>query len=78
MYIVICKGDRQSAELAKTALSYLRANNLKFDFEKEISAAKNEYDAAIAIGDDRFILETFRKLGKLQIPLFIQQKDILI
>src|SRR3989344_750681 len=70
MYIVICKGDRQSAELAKTALSYLRANNLKFGFEKEISAAKNEYDAAIAIGDDRFILETFRKLGKSQIPIF--------
>ncbi len=70
MYLVISKADRQSAELAKIALSYLRENKLKYDFEKEITAAKNEYEIAIAIGDDRFILETFRKLGKSQIPLF--------
>ena len=70
MYLVISKADRQSAELAKIALSYLRENKLKFDFEKEIIAAKKEYELAVAIGDDRFILETFRKLGKSQIPIF--------
>lgn len=70
MYLVISKADRQSAELAKIAVSYLRKNRLKYDFEKEIAAANKEYEIAIAIGDDRFILETFRKLGKLQIPIF--------
>src|SRR3989344_1517696 len=70
MYLVISKADRQSSELAKIALSYLRENKLKYDFEKEITAPKKEYELAIAIGDDRFILETFRKLGKSQIPLF--------
>src|SRR3989338_1203490 len=70
MYLVMSKADWQSAELAKIAVSYLKENRLKYDFEKNITALKKEYELAIAIGDDRFILETFRKLGKSQIPLF--------
>ena len=70
MYLVMSKADRQSAELAKIAVSYLKENRLKYDFEKDITALKKEYELAIANGDDRFILETFRKLGKSQIPLF--------
>lgn len=70
MYLVISKADRQSSELAKIAVSYLKENKLKYDFEKEVAAAKKEYELGIAVGDDRFILETFRKLGKLQIPIF--------
>ena len=71
MYIVTSKEDKESAELAKTAASYLRENKLKYDLEKDITPNSGEdYEVAIAIGDDRFILETFRKLGKSQIPVF--------
>ena len=71
MYIVTSKEDKESAELAKTAASYLKENRMKYALEKNIpSGFREDYEVAIAIGDDRFILETFRKLGKSQIPVF--------
>lgn len=71
MYFITSKHDRASAELAKIAASYFKANRLKYSMGKDADAHINEdYNVAIAIGDDRFILETFRKLGKSQIPVF--------
>ena len=76
MYYITSKTDKESLELAKFAVNYLRDSNLKFAVSKEISLGhkkelnEEDFDIAIAIGDDRFILETFRRLGKLQIPVF--------
>ena len=71
MYLITSKTDKESAQLAKIAASYLKENRLKYILEKEIAPnlAVN-YEMAIAVGDDRFILETFRKLGKSQTPVF--------
>lgn len=75
MYFLTSKANRDSLELAKIAASYLRANNVKYALSKEISAASHKelgdgYEIVIAIGDNKFILETFRRLGKLQVPVF--------
>lgn len=76
MYFITSKTDKESQELAKIVVSYLRENNLKYTLSKEISAIghKKDFDEdheiVIAIGDNKFILEVFRRLGKLQIPVF--------
>lgn len=75
MYFMTSKADRESLELAKIAANYLRENGIKYSFGKEISAKSSkkglsDYEIVIAIGDNKFILETFRRLGKLQIPVF--------
>ena len=71
MYLITFKPDKESAELAKIAASYLRENRLKYDLEKNITVSSSfDYEIVVAIGDDRFILETFRKLGKSQVPIF--------
>lgn len=77
MYFITSKTDKESLELAKFAIDYLKGNNIKYAISKELSVTglKKElnelnYEVVIAIGDDRFILETFRRLGKLQIPVF--------
>jgi len=76
MYFITSKADKESLELAKTAAAYLRKNNVKYALSKEIAAAGNknelsgDYEIVIAIGDNKFILETFRRLGKLQMPVF--------
>ena len=69
MYFVTSKTDKESLELAKIIANYLRENNIRYASSKEKELNEN-YEIAVAIGDDRFILETFRKLGKLQIPVF--------
>lgn len=75
MYFVTSKADRESLELAKFAADYLRENKLKFAVRKEMSIGHKkepiniDCELIIAIGDDRFILETFRRLGKAQIPV---------
>jgi NAD+ kinase len=74
MYFITSKTDRESLELAKIAASHLKQNNEKFAFSKEISPHCREiddrYEIVMAIGDNKFILETFRRLGKLQVPVF--------
>lgn len=71
MYLITSKEGRESSELAKIAASYLKENRLNYSFEKEISPGSAEnFEMAVAIGDDRFILETFRKLGKSEVPIF--------
>ena len=76
MYYITSKTDKESLELAKFAADYLRENKIKFAVGKEISTGHKkelsgiECDLIIAIGDDRFILETFRGLGEAQIPVF--------
>ena len=71
MYILLSKPDRESHELAKIAASYLKGSRLKHNLGKENdSAFGNDYEIAIVIGDDRFILEAFRKIGKYHTPVF--------
>ncbi len=75
MYFVTSKRDRESIELAKNVASALKQINARHVLSKEISAHGqkdlNEIDCelVISIGDDKFVLETFRKLGKRQIPV---------
>lgn len=76
MYFIASKTDRDSLELAKITVNYLRESNIKFALSKEISfighkkEVNEDYEIVIAIGDNKFILETFRRLGKLQLPVF--------
>ena len=75
MYLITSKTDRKSLELAKNAASFLRENGIKYGLSKEISIAgkkelSGDYGLIIAVGDNKFILETFRRLGKIQIPVF--------
>src|SRR3989344_5269887 len=75
MYLITSKTDRKSLELAKNAASFLRENGIKFGLSRVISIAgkkelSGDYGLIIAIGDNKFILETFRRLGKIQIPVF--------
>jgi len=77
MYFITSKADKESMELAKNAAASLKENKIKCLFAKDIGAAvhKNELnevncELVISIGDDSFILSTFRALGKLQIPVF--------
>ena len=75
MYFITSKADRESLELAKNAASYLKENNVKCSLSREISAASHKEigdgcEIVIAVGDNKFILETFRRLGRLQIPVF--------
>lgn len=74
MYFITSKTDKESLELAKSAADYLRKNNMKFVAGKEINIGRkgigDECELVIAVGDDRFILENFRRLGKTQIPVF--------
>ena len=74
MYLITSKTDRESIELAKIAANYLKENNLKYALGKEISVHKKkiseDYKIIIAIGDNKFILETFRRLGKVQTQVF--------
>lgn len=69
MYFITSKADKESMELAKATANYLRENHIKYAFGKERELNDN-YELVVAIGDNKFILETFRKLGKLQIPVF--------
>ncbi len=76
MYFITSKADRESLELAKLAAAYLKENNVKYNLSREIGAIghkkdlNGDYEIVLAIGDNKFILETFRRLGKLQIPVF--------
>ena len=74
MYLINSKTDKESLELAKFAAGYLMENKIKFVMDKDTWHKKSlsdiDCELIITIGDDRFILETFRKLGKIQIPVF--------
>jgi len=67
MYLILYKKDKESYELAKIAENYLRENHIKYVLGKEMN---EKFEGIVAIGDNKFILETFRRLGKLQIPVF--------
>jgi len=76
MYIVTFKPDRESAEIAKNASSHLKENRIKHLLINgmELSEHKKELNESNAslmmpVGDDKFILKTFRMLGKLQMPV---------
>lgn len=68
MYQILHKPDTESFELAKNVSAELRRNRIKHIMSKEFHSA--DRDLTIAIGDDKFILRTFRNLGKKQVPVF--------
>ncbi len=74
MYFVVSKADKASLELAKNVTKALRENGIEYTSGKDANIAKkdltSDFELIVAVGDDRFILETFRHLGKKQIPLF--------
>ncbi len=77
MYFVTSKTDRESLELAKNVAGRLKDAGIKFAAGREILPLQNkkgldvtDCEMVIAIGDDGFILRTFRKLGNHQVPLF--------
>lgn len=77
MYLITSKTDRESLELVKNTAEYLKDSNIRHAVSKEVPLAlpKKDLDEGnceliIAIGDDSFILKTFRRLGKLQTPVF--------
>lgn len=72
MYLITSKKDKESLEIVKFAADYLKRNKIKFEIDRELKVEldKNNYEVVISVGDDRFILETFKKLGKSQIPVF--------
>lgn len=77
MYFITSKADRESLDIAKNVVSYLKENNIKYAVSKELPIIGHkkelntiECEIIIAIGDDGFILKTFRKLDKLQMPVF--------
>lgn len=76
MYYIKARNDKDSLELAKSVLSYLKREGLDFqiDADTNITGNKNSLQNTnanyiLAIGDDNIILESFRELGKKQIPL---------
>ena len=77
MYFITSKTDRKSLDLAKKVAECLKKNRIQYSVSKELAITGpkrelNEIDCGlvITIGDDGFILKTFRKLGKLQVPVF--------
>jgi len=76
MYFITSRQDKDSLELTKNIVGYLGKKKLDFVLDKslKISGVKKSLNEAtpniiIAVGDDNIILETFRDLGKKQIPL---------
>ena len=76
MYYIKARNDKDSIELAKSVVLYLKKKNLGFETDEgtKISGSKNSLkntnaNYILAIGDDNLILEAFRGLGKKQIPL---------
>jgi len=66
MYLITSNDSLDSLELRKKVVSYLKKKRLRYIVGKKIDANP---DYILAIGDDNLILETFRNLGKKQIPL---------
>ena len=77
MYFVTSKSDRESSELAKNVVGCLKGSGIKCAAGRELlplhnkkESGESDCEIVIAIGDDGFILKTFRKLGKSQAPVF--------
>ena len=77
MYFITCKSGRESLDLAKNVATLLKLDRIKYSLCKDFNLSihkkelnENNCEMLIAVGDDSFILKTFRDLGKLQIPVF--------
>ena len=76
MYKILSNNDYGSIELAKNVAAFLKENRINSSFIKDINTLskkelnEKETSMIIAIGDDKFVLKTFRSIGNLQIPVF--------
>ena len=76
MYFIASRNDKDSLELSKSIIAYLKKKNLDFEIDEKVKVTGNKKsisetsaDFILAIGDDNLILQTFRNLGKKQIPI---------
>lgn len=76
MYYIKARNDKDSIELAKSVVLHLKKKSLDFEIDEgtKIGGSKNSLKNTnagyiLAIGDDNIILESFRELGKKQIPV---------
>ena len=77
MYFVTSQSDKHSLEIAKNVIASLKENNMEHAVIRQIPLVGHKKDLneigckmVIAVGDDGFILKTFRRLGKESIPVF--------
>jgi len=75
MYFITSNNNKESLELTKNIIFYLKRKKLGFAIDKNLKISGNKRnieetkpDYIIAIGDDNLILRTFRNLGKKQVP----------
>ena len=76
MYFIASRNDKESLELSKIVTAYLKKKGLDFEIGRDVKASgskksisETDADCILAIGNDNLILETFRNLGKKQIPV---------
>lgn len=76
MYFIASRNDKDSLELSKSIVAYLKKKNLDFEIDRNVkiagskkSISETDADCILAVGDDNLILQTFRNLGKKQIPV---------
>ena len=77
MYLIASKTDNDSISLARSIAATLKSKKLDYAVSKGIpincnlkTADEPECDMIISVGDDNFILRTFRALGEKQTPVF--------
>src|SRR3989338_2403493 len=76
MYFIASRNDSDSLELSKGIIAYLKKKNMEVEIDEnaKVSGSKKRIsetnaDCILAVGDDNLILQTFRNLGKKQIPV---------
>ncbi len=77
MYFITSKKDKVSLDLVKSIVSFLKKYSMEYTISEHLPliGIKKEFDErdcklVMVIGDDGFILETFRRLGTAQTPVF--------
>ena len=76
MYFIASRNDSDSLELSRSIIAYLKKKNMEVEIDENVKVNGNKKrisetnaDCILAIGDDNLILQTFRNLGKKQIPV---------
>ena len=71
MYLIKSEKNTASVDLAKSISVFLKNKKINHYIEKDSKKKIKNKDikSIISVGGDKFILKTFRELGKLQIPV---------
>ena len=68
-YLVLSGKDGSSLDLCSKVEAYLKERGIDYTAESDFLVGKEEPAVVIAVGDDGLILSTFRKLGRMQVPV---------